>query len=312
MSDPGGAMVLRQLRLELEELGLWSLIHKPTLTDLRIAPSGRVILKTFHGAQDTGLAIPPARVQSLIRLVAGAQELVVGAETPLLAAEFPFRAGRLQAVLPRIATAPTLTIRFPPPKLFTLDDLIDLGGLTRVQAEDLVERFVVQRQTTVISGGTGSGKTTLATALLHELLQRRPLEALVILEDETRDILADGPNVTKLLTWRSGPHSMTELVRVALRLDPDRIVIGEVRGPEALDFLKAANTGLPGGLLTVHANSAEEALDRLDLLAQEAGVASQRKRVEAAIDGVVQMGRGRSVESIFTPLKASHKKTEKF
>ncbi len=287
--------ILRQLRLELEELRLWSLIQDATLTDLRIAPSGRVIVKTIHGSKDTGLTISPARVQSLIRLVAGGQELLVGADTPLLAAEFPFRAGRLQAALPRVATAPTLTIRFPPPKLFTLDDLIDLGGLTRDQADNLVERFVDRRQTTVISGGTGSGKTTLATALLHELLEQRPLEALVILEDETRDILADGPNVTKLLTWRNGPHSMTELVRVALRLDPDRIVIGEVRGAEALDFIKAANTGLPGGLLTVHANSAEEALDRLDLLAQEAGVPPQRARVEAAVDLVVQMGRGRRV-----------------
>jgi type IV secretion system protein TrbB len=298
MSD---STILRQLRLELEELRLWPLIQDATLTDLRIAPSGRVIVKTIHGSKDTGLIIPPARVQSLIRLVAGGQELLVGADTPLLAAEFPFRAGRLQAVLPRVATAPTLTIRFPPPKLFTLDDLIALGGLTRDQADDLVERFVERRQTTVISGGTGSGKTTLATALLHELLERRPLEALVILEDETRDILADGPNVTKLLTWRNGPHSMTELVRVALRLDPDRIVIGEVRGAEALDFIKAANTGLPGGLLTVHANSAEEALDRLDLLAQEAGVPPQRARVEAAVDVVVQMGRGRRVESILAP-----------
>ncbi len=122
--------ILRQLRLELEELALWPLIQDATLTDLRIAPSGRVIVKTIHGSNDTGLTIPPARVQSLIRLVAGGQELLVGADTPLLAAEFPFRAGRLQAVLPRVATAPTLTIRFPPPKLFTLDDLIDLGGLT--------------------------------------------------------------------------------------------------------------------------------------------------------------------------------------
>jgi type IV secretion system protein TrbB len=290
--------ILRQLRLELEELALWPLIQDASLTDLRIAPSGRVIVKTIHGSKDTGLTIPPARVQSLIRLVAGGQELLVGADTPLLAAEFPFRAGRLQAVLPRVATAPTLTIRFPPPKLFTLDDLVELGGLTREQADDLVDRFVEQRQTTVISGGTGSGKTTLATALLHELLERRPLEALVILEDETRDILADGPNVTKLLTWRNGPHSMTELVRVALRLDPDRIVIGEVRGAEALDFIKAANTGLPGGLLTVHANSAEEALDRLDLLAQEAGVPPQRARVEAAVDVVVQMGRERRVVGV--------------
>jgi len=100
-------------------------------------------------------------------------------------------------------------------------------------------------------------------------------------------------NVTKLLTWRDGPQSMTELVRVALRLDPDRIVIGEVRGPEALDFIKAANTGLPGGLLTVHANSPKEALDRLDALVQEAGVPPQRGRVEAAVDQVVQMGRER-------------------
>ncbi len=91
---------------------------------------------------------------------------------------------------------------------------------------------------------------------------------------------------------------MTELVRVALRLDPDRIVIGEVRGPEALDFIKAANTGLPGGLLTVHANSAEEALDRLDALAQEAGVPPQRGRVEAAVDQVVQMGRERRVVGV--------------
>jgi type IV secretion system protein TrbB len=289
------ATVLEQLRLELEELELWPFLQDATVTDLRIAPSGQVILKTFDDRRDTGITVPPERIQSLVRLVAAVHGLVVGEDTPTLAAEFPFRAGRLQAVLPRIATAPTLTIRFPPPQLFTLADLVERDTLTQAMADDLADRFIEQRQTTVISGGTGSGKTTLATALLHEMLRRHPLEALVIIEDETRDILADGVNVTKLLTWRDGPQSMTELVRVALRLDPDRIVIGEVRGPEALDFIKAANTGLPGGLLTVHANSAEEALDRLDALAQEAGVPPQRGRVEAAVDQVVQMGRERRV-----------------
>jgi len=186
------ATVLEQLRLELEELALWPFVQDPTVTDLRIAPSGQVILKTFDDRRDTGIAVPPERIQSLIRLVAAVHGLVVWEDTPTLAAEFPFRAGRLQAVLPRIATAPTLTIRFPPPQLFTLADLVERGTLTQAMADDLADRFIQQRQTTVISGGTGSGKTTLATALLHELLRRHPLEALVIIEDETRDILPMG------------------------------------------------------------------------------------------------------------------------
>ena len=153
----------------------------------------------------------------------------------------------------------------------------------------------------MVAGGTGSGKTTLANALLHEIAQLG--ERVVILED-TRELQCAAEDVVALRT-QPGSISLSDLVRSTLRLRPDRIVVGEVRGPEALDLLKAWNTGHPGGIATLHANSAQAALSRLEQLTMEVCETPPRALIAEAIDLIVFVERGgpagRRIPEILAP-----------
>ncbi|MBZ9649798.1 Flp pilus assembly complex ATPase component TadA, partial [Sphingobium sp. 3R8] len=162
------------------------------------------------------------------------------------------------------------------------------GLMSEVQA-DALRAAVTQRYNILVAGGTSSGKTTLANALLAEMAW---VDARVVLIEDTRELQCPLPDTVALRTRL--PHvSMTELVRSTMRLRPDRIVVGEVRGPEALDMLKAWNTGHPGGIATIHANSATAALYRIEQLVQEAVFTVPRQLIAEAIDIVVFIsGRG--------------------
>ncbi len=154
---------------------------------------------------------------------------------------------------------------------------------------DALRQAVGDRKNILIVGGTSSGKTTLANALLAELSKRD--ERVIILED-TRELQCAAPDCVALRT-KQGVVTLAALVRSTLRMRPDRIIVGEVRGAEALDMLKAWNTGHPGGIATVHANSARAALYRIEQLIQEAVVTVPRRLIAEAIDLVVFIqGRG--------------------
>ena len=160
-----------------------------------------------------------------------------------------------------------------------------------------MRRAVRDRRNLLIAGGTSSGKTTLANALLAEVAG---LDERVILIEDTRELQCAAPDCVALRT-RPGVVGMADLVRSTLRLRPDRIIVGEVRGAEALDMLKAWNTGHPGGIATVHANSARSALYRLEQLVQESVVTVPRWLIAEAIDLVVFIqgrGTGRRIDSI--------------
>lgn len=137
--------------------------------------------------------------------------------------------------------------------------------------------------------------------MLGEILEQNPDERLLICEEGAREVRSDGRNSINLLTSEQAGVDMTRLLRAALRLNPDRLIVGEARGAEAMVFLKACNTGHPGGLLTIHANSAVDAVERLDDLAQEAGVPSQRARIASTLDALIFVGRlpeGRRVAEV--------------
>jgi P-type conjugative transfer ATPase TrbB len=165
------------------------------------------------------------------------------------------------------------------------------------EAARLLSLAVVERRNILVAGGTSSGKTTLANALLAEMAH---LDERVILIEDTRELQSPAPDTVALRT-RAGSVTMADLVRSTLRLRPDRIIVGEVRGPEALDMLKAWNTGHPGGIATVHANSAASALFRLEQLIQEAVLTVPRQLIAEAIDMIVFIaGRGtaRRIETV--------------
>jgi type IV secretion system protein VirB11 len=214
--------------------------------------------------------------------VAASLGLTLGADSPRLEAELPtlgFRGSRLQGFVPPVTPAPAFNIRKPPAVIYSLDDYVAAGTVSAVHRSEF-QRAVLAHRNILIAGGTNSGKTTLANALLKEVTDLFPAERILILEDtvELQCVAMDH------LALRTGPNvTLAQLVKSALRTSPNRIVVGEVRGSEALDLLDAWATGHPGGVATVHASSAEGALLRLDRLAQRANVPPQHHLVAEAI-----------------------------
>lgn len=187
-----------------------------------------------------------------------------------------------------MVTAPCFAIRRPAIAVFSLDDYVAAGIMTAAQAAFL-RRAVAERKNILVAGGTSTGKTTLVNALLAEIAQTG--DRVVLIED-TRELQCAAPNLVALRT-RDGAASLSDLVRSSLRLRPDRIPIGEVRGAEALDLLKAWGTGHPGGVGTLHAGSAIGVLRRLEQLIQEAVVTVPRALIAETIDVLaVLSGRG--------------------
>jgi type IV secretion system protein VirB11 len=249
-----------------------------------------------EGRVDTGKRLAAAEVERIIRLVASHLRTEVHAENPVVSGELPETGERFEGGLPPVAAAPYFAIRKPASKIKTLDEYVDERTISTAHADQL-RRAIVDRKNIVVAGGTSSGKTTLTNALLAEVAK---LQERVILIEDTRELQCAAPDCVALRTV-PGTITMGHLVRSTLRLRPDRIVVGEVRGGEALEMLKAWNTGHPGGIATIHANSAKTALYRLEQLIQEAVSNVPRLLIAETIDLIVFIqGRGtaRRIETI--------------
>jgi len=262
--------------------------------EVMVNPDGALRLDRLGaGRCDTGAMLEPAQVERIIRLVASHARTEVHGSSPIVSAELPPHGGglageRFEGLLPPVAPGPCFAIRKPAARIYSLADYV-ADGIMSAEAARLLSLAVVERRNILVAGGTSSGKTTLANALLAELGAR---DERVILIEDTRELQCAAPDTVALRT-RPGVVSMAELVRSTLRLRPDRIIVGEVRGGEALDMLKAWNTGHPGGIATVHANSARSALYRLEQLIQERVVTVPRHLVAEAIEIIVFIeGRG--------------------
>ncbi|MDX2277305.1 MAG: P-type conjugative transfer ATPase TrbB [Hyphomonadaceae bacterium] len=251
-----------------------------------------------RGIEPTDVRLSVAERETAIRLLAADALQTITEDQPYLAATLPGSGARVQALIAPIVNAPVLAIRKRPSFIYTLDDYVRDGIATSAQS-DTLRSAVDERRNIVVAGGTGSGKTTLLNALLAEPTFDH--SRLLILED-TAELQCAGADVVQLLTKRTAPAvSMRELVQMTLRLRPDRIIVGEVRDGAALEVLKAWNTGHPGGLLTIHANSAADALLRLEDLCLETGAARPERLIASAVDTIVFMARtpnGRRIEEI--------------
>jgi len=227
--------------------------------------------------------------------------------SPMADARLP-DGSRVNVVIPPLAVdGPVVSIRRFPGDRPTVDDLVDWGSMTRDQAERL-EREIADRRSILISGGTGSGKTTLLNALSGFI---HPAERIVTIEDAA-ELCLDQPHVVRLESRPPsiegrGQVTIRDLLRNALRMRPDRILIGEVRGPEALDLLTALNTGHDGALSTVHANSCADALARIEVLALMADVGLPLDVIGAqlrrGIDLVVHIARARNGSRVVTEIE---------
>jgi len=266
-----------------------SFLDDPSVVEVMLNPDGRLWLDRLSGGlEDTGARLSPADGERIVRLVAHHVGAEVHPGSPRVSAELPETGERFEGLLPPVVAAPSFAIRKPAVAVFTLGDYVDAGIMSGAQAEVL--RAAVQaRKNILVAGGTSTGKTTLVNALLAEVA--RTGDRVVLIED-TRELQCAAPNLVALRT-KDGAATLTDLVRSALRLRPDRIPIGEVRGGEALDLIKAWGTGHPGGVGTLHAGSAIGAMRRLEQLIQEAVVTVPRALIAETIDLVaVLSGRG--------------------
>jgi type IV secretion system protein VirB11 len=223
----------------------------------------------------------------------------VAREDPRLSGVLPGTGERFQGLLPPIVAAPAFSIRKRPAVIWGLADYVRDGVMTEAQAEAL-RQAAAQRRNILISGGTGSGKTTLANAVLAE-----PAFAgdRVFLIEDTPELQCSAWDVVAVLTRRAPVAiGVVDLVRDALRMRPDRIVVGEMRdGAAALETLKSWNTGHPGGLSTLHANSAEDVLRRVEDLITEVVARPPRRAIAQGVDRIVHIRRtaeGRRVEAV--------------
>ena len=264
-------------------------LEDPMTVEVMLNPDGRLwIDRLSEGLSDTGATLSPADGERIVRLVAHHVGAEVHAARPRVSAELPETGERFEGLLPPVVTAPCFAIRKPAVAVFTLADYVSAGIMTETQAA-LLREGVAERANILVAGGTSTGKTTLTNALLVEVAGTS--DRVVIIED-TRELQCTAPNLVALRT-KDGVASLSDLVRSSLRLRPDRIPIGEVRGAEALDLLKAWGTGHPGGIGTIHAGSALGALRRMEQLIQEAVVTVPRALIAETIDLIaVLSGRG--------------------
>ena len=207
-------------------------------------------------------SLTTSRAESIIKTIAGYHGKEITKGRPLLECELPIDGSRFAGQFPPIVTAPTFAIRKKAVAIFTLEQYVDALILSKAQYAVIVDAIRNHRNI-LVTGGTGSGKTTLVNAIINTMVSIDPTERIFIIED-TGEIQCAAENFVQYHTTID--ITMTLLLRTTLRMRPDRILVGEVRGPEALDLLMAWNTGHEGGAATLHANNARAGLDRLSML----------------------------------------------
>ena len=264
-------------------------LDDPDVIEVLLNPDGMLwIDRITDGRAPTGITIAAHDAERIVRVVAAQVGAEVHAGRPIISAELPLTGERFEGVLPPVVRSPVFAIRKRAIASIRLASYVDQGVMTPNQAA-LLRECVHQRLNILIAGSTSTGKTTLANALLHEIAATG--DRVILLED-TIELQCLVEDHVPMRTY-PGVANLAALLRSTLRLRPDRIVVGEVRGGEALDLLKAWGTGHPGGIATIHAGSAAGALARLEQLILEVALTVPHLLIAEAVNVVVYLaGRG--------------------
>ena len=274
-------------------------LDDPLVMEIMLNPDGTIWLdKAGQDMFPTETILSPSSVERITSLVASRSKTIVTEATPIISSELP-DGSRFEGLVSPVVEKPVFSIRKHGSLVMTLEDYINKDIITTEQ-KVFFENAVLERKNILVAGSTGSGKTTFVNALVHAVSTLTKDHRIISIED-TRELKVSSKNWVPLRT--SDLIDMTRLLKSCMRLRPDRILVGEVRGPEALALLKAWNTGHPGGLSTVHANGALASLTRLEQLLLEAGVpqVGARPIIAEAINIVVFLERtkeGRKVTQI--------------
>ena len=304
-------MILRTLKKDLKDTvfgfgPLQDLLRAPTISEVMVVKSDQIYVERDGVLELSGRRFISDKVtESIIERIVAQVGRRIDKSQPLVDARLP-DGSRVNAVIPPLAIrGPCLTIRKFPGYRFTMDDLIEMGSITSAAAM-FVRACVVDRRNLLISGGTGTGKTTMLNVMSSFIPHK---ERIVTIEDTTElqlhqdhvvTLESKPPNVEG-----AGAYTIRDLVKNSLRMRPDRIIVGECRGPEALDMLQAMNTGHDGSMTTVHANSTDDVIKRLEvlvLMAVELPVVSIHRQISSAIDIVVQISRLQGGERVVTQI----------
>ncbi len=282
-----------KLRRELGPL-VRGWLDDPTVIEIMLNPDGSLWVERLGEPMLRAGELSSSAALSAIGTVASYLNCTVTRENPILECELPLDGSRFEGLISPAVASPTFTIRKKAVKIFTLDDYVQ-SEIMSLAACDIIRQAVIDRKNILVVGGTGSGKTTLTNAIIDHMAQVVPEHRIVIIED-TGELQCSAPN--RVLLRTTDYVDMTRHLKVTMRLRPDRILVGEVRDGAALALLKAWNTGHPGGVATLHANSAEAGLIRLEQLVAEATQAPMQMLIAEAVDLVVFIEKAGSTRRI--------------
>lgn len=269
-------------------------VEDPEVIEIMLNSDGRVWVDKIGKGMSHISEMTAPNALALLGTIANSLDTVVTKHSPILEGELPTDGSRFEGLIPPVVAHPIFTIRKKALMIFTLDDYVEQGIMTDEQREQ-IHQSVKNKHNILVVGGTGSGKTTLTNAIIAEMVDVTPNDRLVIMED-TAEIQCKAENAVILRT--SINVGMQQLLKATMRLRPDRIIVGEVRGAEALALLKAWNTGHPGGIATIHANSAKDGLVRLEQLIAEANIQVNKNLIKNAVDVVIFIEKQKSERKI--------------
>ncbi len=251
-----------KLKLERDAREILCALQDPETVEIMVNADGRIWQEKLGQRIEYIGNLQAAQAEAVIKTVAGFHGKEVTRSNPIIEGEFPLDNSRFAGQLPPVVSSPTFAIRKKAVAIFTLEQYVESGVLS-AKHRDVIKDAVRQHRNILVIGGTGSGKTTLVNAIINEMVTHDPSERIFIIED-TGEIQCAAENFVQYHTTLD--VSMTQLLKTTLRMRPDRILVGEVRGEEALDLLDAWNTGHEGGAATLHANDALSGLTRLKSL----------------------------------------------
>ena len=272
---------IEKLRRDLGPV-IMQALQNDSVTEIMLNPN-KTIWTDSHGVMEEAGDMGAGYSESLIKMVASCVKEEVGPSNPLLECELPFHGARFEGLLPPVVANPTISIRKHASVVYTLQHYVDSKILTEKQ-RDFIEQAVKDRKNILIAGSTGSGKTTFTNAVIKSIEHIHENHRLIVIED-TNELQIEGKNNVII---RSNTNFCTlKALKATMRLRPDRIIVGEVRGGEALTLLKSWNTGHSGGACTVHANGAAAALIRLEQLISEVSTTPMHHLIAEAVDIVI-------------------------
>lgn len=278
--------LLESLRYACGELIL-DAVENPNVIEIMLNPDGKLWIEEYGKDQEYVDEVDEERAKLILSLVASGLDITVTSSSPIVEGNFPLDGSRFEGTYPPIVAKPSFSIRKKASKIIKLEEYLANGVITQ-EIIEIIKQAVLDRKNIIVAGGTSSGKTTFVNAVIDILSELCPKDRLLILED-TPELQSASENTVFFRTNDLAEVTMQTLTKVCMRYAPKRIIVGEVRDKAALELLKAWNTGHPGGIGTLHANSAEETLMRLEELVEEAGNGEKRKLIGRAVDLVVFM-----------------------